>query len=125
MKRENEIRNSLKSMGFKETETNLVFSHKMFEGGLFDLSATDSDIFWIMKTIFTKCEEFGKQTKAEEIRKTLLIFQEMHICETDPNKHKKRDNKFGITWCIRCGKLFTKPSGKPITKQDREKHNFA
>lgn len=49
----------------------------------------------------------------------------MHICETDPNKRKKRDNKFGITWCIRCGKLFTKPCGKPITDQDRQRHSIA
>jgi ribosomal protein L37AE/L43A len=45
-----------------------------------------------------------------------------HICETDPNKHKTRDNKFGITWCLRCGRLFDKPCGKPITDLDREKH---
>lgn len=27
-------------------------------------------------------------------------------------KHIKRDNDFGITWCVRCGRLFNKPSGK-------------
>ena len=30
-----------------------------------------------------------------------------------PNKHKKRDNIFGVTWCVKCGQLFTKPSGVP------------
>jgi hypothetical protein len=30
------------------------------------------------------------------------------------NKHKPRDNKFGVTWCIICGRLFTKPSNKPL-----------
>ena len=37
------------------------------------------------------------------------------------NKCKRRDNEFGVTWCIRCGKLFTKPSGKVITVEDKVK----
>lgn len=36
------------------------------------------------------------------------------MCED--NKHRIRDNKFGITWCTKCGRLFTKPSGKPLEK---------
>lgn len=27
------------------------------------------------------------------------------------SKHRFRDNKFGITWCIECELLSTKPSG--------------
>lgn len=42
---------------------------------------------------------------------------------TNDNRCKRRDNKFGVTWCIKCGKLFTKPSGKPITDEDRERFN--
>ncbi len=33
-------------------------------------------------------------------------------CEN--NKHKPRDNRYGVTWCIKCGRLFTKPCGKPL-----------
>lgn len=40
------------------------------------------------------------------------------------DKHYRRDNKYGITWCLRCGRLFTKPSGREITDEDREKFNI-
>ena len=43
--------------------------------------------------------------------------------ECKPNKHVKRDNDYGVTWCIRCGTLFTKPCGKKISKEDRERFN--
>ena len=39
------------------------------------------------------------------------------------DKHKRRDNSFGITWCMRCGSLFTKPSGKPLTEEDKRTWN--
>ena len=35
------------------------------------------------------------------------------------NKHKPRDNSFGITWCVRCGRLFTKPSGIKLQEKDK------
>lgn len=35
------------------------------------------------------------------------------------NEHKTRDNEFGITWCTKCGRLFTKPSGKPFIRPDK------
>lgn len=38
-------------------------------------------------------------------------------CKND--KHKPRDNKFGITWCVRCGRLFTKQCGKPLEEKDK------
>ena len=38
-------------------------------------------------------------------------------CQND--KHKARDNKMGVTWCVRCGRLFTKPCGKELTEQDK------
>jgi hypothetical protein len=41
------------------------------------------------------------------------------IRECLPNKCKQRDNKFGVTWCVRCGKLFTKPSGKDLQEIDK------
>ena len=31
-------------------------------------------------------------------------------------KHRFRDNKFGITWCTLCGLLSKKPSNKPLQK---------
>lgn len=38
-------------------------------------------------------------------------------------KHKKRDNKFGITWCIRCGRLFTKSCGIKLENEYINKDN--
>ena len=38
-------------------------------------------------------------------------------CKAD--KHKARDNKFGVTWCVRCGRLFTKPCGKELKQEDK------
>ena len=43
-------------------------------------------------------------------------------CEND--RHVRRDNKFGVTWCIRCGRLYNKPSGKPITDGDKVRFNI-
>jgi hypothetical protein len=42
-------------------------------------------------------------------------------CKND--NHVRRDNKFGITWCVRCGRLFTKPSGKHLAKEDKLRFN--
>ena len=36
------------------------------------------------------------------------------------NKCKRRDNKFGVTWCMICGKLFTKPCNRSLTKEDEK-----
>jgi hypothetical protein len=41
------------------------------------------------------------------------------IRECLPDKHKRRDNKFGVTWCVKCGQLFTKPSGIPLQESDK------
>jgi ribosomal protein L37AE/L43A len=35
------------------------------------------------------------------------------------NKCKRRDNKFGVTWCVKCGKLFHKPSGVQLIETDK------
>ncbi|MCK9429377.1 MAG: hypothetical protein M0R17_05195 [Candidatus Omnitrophica bacterium] len=35
------------------------------------------------------------------------------------NKHKIRDNKFGITWCVKCGLLLTIPCNKPLEEKDK------
>lgn len=35
------------------------------------------------------------------------------------HKHKPRDNSLGVTWCIRCGKLFNKPCGIPLEEEFR------
>jgi len=44
-----------------------------------------------------------------------------HIAIRDclPDKHKRRDNKFGVTWCVRCGQLFTVPFGVPLQESDK------
>ena len=39
--------------------------------------------------------------------------------ECEPNRHKQRDNTFGVTWCVKCGRLFTKPCGKPLQESDK------
>lgn len=45
----------------------------------------------------------------------------MKECKT--NEHKRRDNEFGVTWCVKCGRLFTKPSGKPLLESDKLSFN--
>ena len=45
---------------------------------------------------------------------------EIHkLSSCEPNKCKPRDNNFGITWCVRCGKLFKKPSNIPLQESDK------
>lgn len=39
--------------------------------------------------------------------------------ECGPNRHKLRDNAFDVTWCVKCGRLFTKPCGKPLQESDK------
>ena len=41
----------------------------------------------------------------------------MKECKQD--NHKARDNKFGVTWCVKCGRLFTKPSGIELKETDK------
>lgn len=41
------------------------------------------------------------------------------IRECLPDKHKQRDNKFGVTWCVKCGRLLIKPCGKPLLESDK------
>ena len=38
-------------------------------------------------------------------------------CPND--KHKPRNNKLGITWCVKCGRLFTKPCAKELEEEDK------
>lgn len=33
-------------------------------------------------------------------------------------KHRFRDNKFGITWCTRCGLLANKPCGIDLNSKE-------
>lgn len=49
--------------------------------------------------------------------KNKLLITDIKECE--PNKHKPRDNKYGVTWCVKCGRLFTKPCGKPLKEEDK------
>ena len=44
---------------------------------------------------------------------TLEIYWKMRD-RCSKGEHKFRDNDFGITWCIVCGRLATKPCGKPL-----------
>ena len=41
------------------------------------------------------------------------------VRECLPDRHKRRDNKFGVTWCVKCGHLFTKPSGISLQESDK------
>ena len=34
-------------------------------------------------------------------------------------KHKFRDNKLGITWCVVCGQHSTSPSNIPLTPEEQ------
>ena len=45
----------------------------------------------------------------------------IRICKKEI--HIRRDNKFGVTWCIRCGRLFNNPCGKKLTKEDKIRFN--
>lgn len=36
-----------------------------------------------------------------------------------PNKCKKRDNNFGVTWCVKCGQLYNKPSNINLEEKDK------
>lgn len=42
-------------------------------------------------------------------------------CKND--KHARRDNDFGVTWCVRCGRLYNKPVGRKLTDEDKVKFN--
>lgn len=39
-------------------------------------------------------------------------------------KHLRIDSDFGITTCIRCSKIFTKPSGKKPTDEERKRYGL-
>lgn len=41
------------------------------------------------------------------------------IIDCLPDKHKRRDNRFGITWCVKCGRLFTVPCGTELKETDK------
>jgi hypothetical protein len=60
-------------------------------------------------------ENLSESTKGNNAN-TLLA---AGIFECLPDRHKKRDNKFGVTWCVKCGRLFTKPSGIPLQESDK------
>jgi len=62
------INNFLVPLGFEEIDLKPgIFTHKMFEGGVFDMTSTDPDTFWIMDTIFKTVQEYGKTQKQEEL----------------------------------------------------------
>lgn len=35
------------------------------------------------------------------------------------DKHKIRDNAFGVTWCVNCGRLFTTPCDILLKQEDK------
>lgn len=41
------------------------------------------------------------------------------LSECKNDKHKPRNNKFGITWCVKCGRLFNKPGEKDLQDNDK------
>lgn len=50
----------------------------------------------------------------------IRIYWERRI-NCDKGKHKLRDNAFGVTWCVTCGFLSTKPSGILLTEDDKRR----
>ena len=62
------INNFLVPLGFEEIDLKPgIFTHKMFEGGVFDMTSTDPDTFWIMDTIFKTVQEYGGKQKSKEV----------------------------------------------------------
>jgi hypothetical protein len=47
----------------------------------------------------------------------MLLMENFKECL--PDKHKRRDNKFGVTWCVKCGQLFTKPCNIELQENDK------
>jgi hypothetical protein len=45
--------------------------------------------------------------------------QNLIDCDQKNVKHKPRDNALGVTWCVRCGRLFNKPCGKPLQEVEK------
>lgn len=45
------------------------------------------------------------------------INKNLSLCKKD--KHKLRINKFGVTWCIRCGLLSNTLNAEPLEKKDK------
>lgn len=54
-----------------------------------------------------------------------IVSTEEHIklkrCHCDKGKHRFRENKFGITWCVICGLLSINNLGlvKPLEEDDK------
>jgi len=44
-------------------------------------------------------------------------------CNED--KHKPRNNRFGVTWCVNCGRLFTKPCDKDLLQLEIKNINLS
>ncbi len=55
--------------------------------------------------------ETTKKVKSENWHKSLKQCQS--------GKHKLRTNKFGVTWCVRCGLLSNTSNANPLTDEDR------
>lgn len=50
---------------------------------------------------------------------TKEIFEiKLNNCNTK-DKHTRRDNKYGVSWCVICGKLFDKPGGIKLKEEDK------
>lgn len=46
-----------------------------------------------------------------------LIYQKS-LSQCSKGKHKFRENKFGVTWCVRCGQLSTSVGTSQILNED-------
>ena len=40
------------------------------------------------------------------------------LAQCSKGKHKFRENKFGVTWCVRCGQLSTSVGTSQILNED-------
>lgn len=54
-----------------------------------------------------------KNVKSEDWHKSLKYCQ--------LGKHKLRTNKFGVTWCVRCGLLSNTPNADELIEEDKIK----
>lgn len=75
IERNKKLREILFPLGFESTSlAHSVFTHKMYNH-TFDFSKTDTDVYWVMDTIFKTCEQWGQFKKAYEIRSALNIIE--------------------------------------------------
>ena len=48
-------------------------------------------------------------------------YRRLKQCHCDKGKHRFRENKFGVTWCVICGQLSINNRGliEPLKEEDK------